>query len=75
MRKIDHFGSHFQLNIDILKSFLDLGASLSNIYHFGVYFQLAVYSKGYEPDILTDKVFVWTPSHSCWKIISFATHS
>ena len=64
MTKINHFGSHFQLNIDSLKSFLDLGPSLRKNYHFGVYFQLASYSKGYEPDLLTDKVFVWTPSHS-----------
>ena len=64
MSKIDHFGSHFQLNIDSLKSFLDLGASLSKIYHFGVYFQLAIYSKGYEPELLTNKVFLCTPTHS-----------
>ena len=64
MTKINHFGSHFQLNIDSLKSFLDSGASLSKIYHFGVYFQLAIYSKGYESDPLTDKVFLWTLTHS-----------
>ena len=64
MTKINHFGSHFQLNIDSLKSLLDSGASLSKMYHFGVYFQPAIYSKGYEPDLLTDKVFVSTPSHS-----------
>ena len=58
MTKINHFGSHFQLDIDSLKSFLDSGASLSKIYHFGVYFQLAIYSKGYEPDLLTEEVFV-----------------
>ena len=58
MSKTDHFGSHFQLNIDSLKSFLDSGASLSKIYHFGVYFQIAIYSKGYEPDLLTEEVFV-----------------
>ena len=64
MRKIDHFGFHFQLNTDILKSFFDLGASLSKICHFRVYFQLEIYSKVYEPDLLTDKVFLWTPTHS-----------
>ena len=36
---------------------------MRKIDHFGACFQLANESKGYEPDLLKEMVFLWTPTH------------